>query len=247
MFKKVTSGLLIILLAFSFAGCSKTSDKKETKEETKAETKAVTKEVAKEETKEETKDQIISLGKNEGNVYSNDFFNMTVTMPDKWVVATDEEKMEVLEVGKEVIAGEDKSKAEEIDLSAAKSVYLLMISEKGLKDKSASNSNFIVVAEKISLSQGVKDGADYLEAVKGQLKSVASTMPYNLDKEIYTEKVDGKDFSVLEATIKVGDVKMTQKYYASVLNGYALSFVNTITSDESAKILDKVIKSITFK
>lgn len=235
MFKKVTSGFLIVLLAFSFTGCSKTSDKEETKETTK------------EVTKEQAKEQIINLGKNEGNVYSNDFFNMTITMPDKWVVATDEEKMAVLEVGKEIIAKEDESKAEQIDLSAAKSLYLLMISEKGLKDPSTSNSNFIVVAEKISLAQGVKDGSDYLEAVKEQLKSVASTMPYNLDKEIYTEKVDGKDFNILEATIEVGDVKMTQKYYACVLNGYALSFVNTITSDESAKVLDGVIKSITFE
>lgn len=219
MYKKLTSGLLILLLAFSLAGCKKIA----------------------------TKDQIISLGKSEGNVYSNDFFNMTITIPDKWVVATDDEKMEVIKVGQEVIAGDDESKAKKLDLSVLKSVYLLMASEKGMKVQSTSNPNFITVAEKISLAQGVKNGTDYLEAVKVQLKALASTVPYNLDKEVYTEKVDGKNFSVLEATIENGTIKMTQKYYACVLNGYALSFISTSTNAESAKTLDEVIKSVTFK
>jgi hypothetical protein len=227
MFKRVSSCALILLLVFSFAGCGKKSNKE------------LTKEVA--------KDKIITLGENKGNVYTNDFFKMTINMPDKWVVATDEEKTEVLNLGKEIVAGDDKDKAKQLDLSTLRSVYLLMISEKGLQVKSAGNPNFMVLAEKLSFLQGINNGSDYLASIKKQLKSLSSTVPYNLDKEIYTEKIGGKNFSVLEATLEAGTIKMTQKYYACVLNGYALSFISTGTDDANAKILDTILKSITFK
>ncbi|MBZ9632926.1 hypothetical protein [Clostridium sp. FP1] len=239
MYKKATACLLTLLLAFSFVGCSKTSTKEVAKEVPKSITKEVPKEVA--------KDKLLTLGKTEGNVYTNDFFKMNINIPDKWIVATDEEKTEVLKLGKEVISKDDKSKAKELDLSELRTVYLLMTSQKGLKVQSTANPNFIVIAEKLSFFQGVNDGANYLGAVKKQLKTVASTMPYKFDKEIYTEKVGRKNFSVLEATIETGTIKMTQKYYACVLNGYALSFISTYTDDVGAKSLDGVIKSVTFK
>ena len=223
MIKKVISCLLILLLAFSFAGCSTTS------------------------TKEVAKDKVISLGKNQGNVYTNDFFNMTINIPEKWVVATDEEKNALINKGAEIVAGDDKSKAKQIDLAKLRTVYLLVISAKGMQVQAVDNPNFMVIAEKLSFFQGVKNGSGYLGEVKKQLKTLSSTLPYNLDKEVYTEKVGGKDFSVLEATIKSGNVKLTQKYYACVLNGYALSFITTSYEDAGAKSLDGVLKSVTFK
>ncbi|MGH4126089.1 MAG: hypothetical protein ACREV6_24550 [Clostridium sp.] len=239
MYKKITACLLTLLLAFSFAGCSKTS----TKEVAKDVPKSVTKEVA----KEVANDKILTLGKNEGSVYTNDFFKMSINMPAKWLIATDEEKIAVLKLGKEVISKDDKNKAKQLDLSELRTVYLLMTSEKGMKAQSTSNPNLMVVAEKLSFFQGVSNGADYLAEVKKQLKTLASTMPYKFDKEIYTQEVGGKNFSVLESTIETGTIKMTQKYYACVLNGYALSFISTYTDDLGAKSLDGVIKSVTFK
>ncbi|MBC8062958.1 MAG: hypothetical protein H7Y18_20190 [Clostridiaceae bacterium] len=223
MFKKVISCFLVLLLSFSFVGCKNNS------------TKAV------------SKDKIISLGKNEGNVYSNDFFNMTIKIPDKWVVATDDEKKSLIEKGSEIVAGEDKTKAKQLDLAKLRTLYLLVISSKGTQVQSVDNPIFMAIAEKISFFQGVKNGAGYLAEVKKQLKALSSTLPYNLDKEVYTEKIGGKDFSVLEATISAGDIKMTQKYYACILNGYALSFITTSYDSEGAKSLDGVLKSITLK
>lgn len=122
-----------------------------------------------------------------------------------------------------------------------------MTSEKGMNVQAESNPNFMALAEKLSFFQGVKNGKDYLNEIRKQLKAIASSLPYNLNKEIYTEKVGGKDFSVLEATIEAGTTKMTQKYYAYVLNGYALCFVSTSNIEAGAKSLDGIIKSITFK
>lgn len=222
IFKKIVSFLLILSLAFSFAGCNTKS------------------------TKEVTKSAAITLGTNKGNVYTNDFFKLTINIPDKWIVATDAEKTKIIEAGKEIVAGDDKDKAKQIDLSAEKSVYLLMVSAKGLQVQSTNNPNFIVIAEKLSFFQSVKTGADYLAEIKKQLKTVTS-IPYNLDKAVYTEKVGGKNFSVLEATVENSTIKMTQKYYACVLNGYALSFISTGLDDAGAKTLDATLKSVTFK
>jgi len=147
MLKKITTSLLVLIIIFSFAGCRTISNDQATKE------------------------KIINLGKTEDNVYTNDFFNMTVKIPDKWVVATDEEKMEVIKKGKEVISGDDKSKDEALNLSELRTVYLLMVSEKGLNVQADSNPNFMVLAEKLSFFQGVKNGKDYLIEVRKQYKT----------------------------------------------------------------------------
>ena len=226
IFKKTISSFLILLLVFSFVGCNSTSTKKVTK--------AITKSSA------------ITLGTSKGNVYTNDFFKLTLNIPDKWVVASDEDKNKVIEAGEKIVVGDDKAKAKQIDLSLVKSVYLFMVSAKGLQVQSTNNPNFMVIAEKLSFYQGVKTGADYLVEVRKQLKAVTS-ITYNLDKPVYTEKVGGKNFSVLEATVQTSTIKMTQKYYACVLNGYALSFISTTLDDEGAKTLDATLKSVTFK
>lgn len=68
----------------SFSACGKSS-KKEVDKGTVSTT-------SKTEDKDSKSDKKIDLGKSEGNIYKNEYFNMTINIPDKWIVATDDEK-----------------------------------------------------------------------------------------------------------------------------------------------------------
>lgn len=240
MLKKLISSILIVSLAISFSACGKSP-----KDEVDKGTVSTT---SKTEAKDSKSDKKIDLGKSEGNVYKNEYFNMTINIPDKWIVATDAEKNALMQKGKQVVADNDKDKQKQFDYSLEKTVYLLAISEKGLSVKDTSNPNFMTIAEKLDSMQGavISDGKGYLEQVKKGLQAITQ-IPYKFDKEVYTEKVGNKDFYVLEATVSNANVKLVQKYYAAKIGDYVLSFVGTSYNDDQAKKLDTIIKSISFK
>jgi hypothetical protein len=242
MFKKVISGVLIVLLSMSFAACGKSAkDEVDKGTVSGSETSSTDKKV-----KEES-DEKINLGKTEGREYINDFFDMKIKVPDNWIIATDEEKQAIVDTGKQVVTGDDEKKSKEYDLSLERTVYLLVTSEKGMNVQDITNPNFMTLAEKISFFQGVKDGKDYLEEVKKGLGALSAQIPYTFDKEIYVEKVDDKEFYVLEAVVNGTGVTMTQKYYSSITNGYALCFITTSYSEEQSKSLETIIKSVSFE
>ena len=240
MFKKLISSILIVSLAMCFSACGK-SPKNEVDKGTVSTTSNT-------EAKDSKKDKKIDLGKSEGKVYKNEYFNMTINIPDKWIVATDDEKNHMMQEGKQVITDNDKNKEKQIDYSLEKTVYLLHTSEKGLSVNETLNPSFMAMAEKLNLMQNVavSDGKGYLEQVKKGLQDMAM-VPYKFDKEIYTEKVGNKDFYVLEATVNNGDVNLVQKYYAAKVDDYVLVFIATGFNDDQAKKLDTTIKSISFK
>lgn len=239
MLKKLISSILIVSLAMSFSACGK-SPKNEVDKGTESGTKT--------EAKGSKADKKIDLGKIEGSNYKNEYFNMTINIPDKWMVATDDEKNAMIQKGKQVVVDNDKSKQKQMDYSIEKTVYLLVTSPKGLSVSDTSNPSFMTLAEKLDLMQGVviSDGKGYLEQVKKGLQAITS-IPYKFDKEIYKEKVGNKDFYVLEATVSNENVKLVQKYYASKVGDYVLSFIGTSYNDDQAKSIDTIIKSISFK
>jgi len=238
--KKLISSILIVSLAISFSACGK-SPKKEVDKGTVSTT-------SKTEDKDSKSDKKIDLGKSEGNIYKNEYFNMTINIPDKWVVATDEEKDAMIQVAKQAVADNDKAKEKQLDYSLEKTVYLLATSQKGLSVNDTSNPMFMAMAEKLDLMQGVviSDGKGYLEQVKKGLLAV-NQIPYKFDKEIYTQKVANKDFYVLEGTVNNGDLKIVQKYYAAKMGNYVLAFIGTSYNEDQAKNIETIIKSISFK
>jgi hypothetical protein len=247
MLKKLISSILIVSLTLSFSACGKIA-KQEVDKGTVSTTSSPEAKDSGTEKKDTSSSKKIDLGTSEGSVYKNEYFNMTITIPDKWIVATDAEKNDLIQKGKQVVAPNDKDKQKQMDYSLEKTVYLLATSEKGLAVNDTTNPNFIAIAEKLNFAQGVvvSDGKAYLEQVKKGLQGIAQ-IPYKFEKEIYTEKVGNKDFYVLEATASNGNVKLVQKYYATKIGDYALSFIATRYNDEQGKKLDTMIKDISFK
>jgi len=189
----------------------------------------------------------LDLGKNEGDIYKNNYFGLSVKLPKDWKVASEEELKQVIDTGKDIVAGDDESKQAEVDVAELNSVYLLMVSKTEMTGQTYNNGNFMIMAEKLNFLQGITKGSQYLEHVKKGLQDIKDQMPYNLEKAIYPEKIGGKDFAVLETGIESEGMKLTQKYYAYVMKGYALVFIGTSTNEENSKVIQDMLDSIKFE
>lgn len=186
----------------------------------------------------------VDLGSVVDGVYKNDYFGVTVDLPKDWEVQDAEVMKEMMEIGKDVIAGDDESKKKQLDLAELKVLNLLMVSQYPLGEVEP-NPSVIVLAEKVSKLQGISSGEDYLLANKKVLESTG--IPYEFN-EITTTNIGGKEFHVMVLTVEIDtDFIMTQKYYSTVMNGYAFNFITTSADDETLAATDQVVQSAKFE
>ena len=186
----------------------------------------------------------IDLGTMNGTTYSNDYFNMTIEIPENWTILSEDEKKDLMNKGMEIVAGDDKDFEEALKNNEYRNVYLISTYKYPLNTETTSNANFMSTAEKLSFFQGVKNGKDYLEEAKKLLGG--TEMSYKFEKEIYNEKVGNKDFYVLETYIEAGEMRVSQKYYARVEKGYSLNFILTYTNDNEKKDVEDILNTVKF-
>lgn len=186
----------------------------------------------------------IDLGTMEGTKYSNEYFNMTLEVPESWSLLNKDEKKELMDKGMELVAGDDKNFEKQLKNSEYRSVYLISAYKHPLNTQVDFNPNFMSIAEKISFYQGVKDGKKYLEESKKLLEK--TEVPYKFEKDIYSEKVGDKDFYVMETFIEVGDIKITQEYYSRIDKGYALNFILSYSGEDDKKAVKDILGTVKF-
>lgn len=185
----------------------------------------------------------VSLGTTEKGSYTNDYFGLSVSFPTEWEFQDSAGMNELMNAGVDAVVGDDKDKKKRYDLSLTKTLNLLMASKYPLGGIEQGGS-IMIIAEKVSLLQGVKSGEDYLKASRKIMEE--NQLPYEF-KEITTTKVGGKDMDVMQVLINAGDMVATQEYYSIITEGYALNIITTYFDDESKAETDKIIKSVTFK
>lgn len=191
-----------------------------------------------------SKPQVLDEGRIEGSTYKNDYFGLTMNIPENWSIQNDESKNEIKESARELIANSDDVTKAGVDRSIERTVNMLSASKYPLGTPDKANSNFSVMAEKISAFPGIKTGKDYLLNAK---KIMEGSKVKFIFKDITSEKIDGLDFDVLECTIKVQGQQIKQKYYATIIRDYAFAFYITYSSQEDLNTLNKTIATIKFE
>lgn len=191
-------------------------------------------------------EKVISLGVMEGNNYSNDYFGLSLTLPDDWYIATQEEIALITDIGKELIVGDDEEKNQQFDLSMEQTINMVFSFKYPLDYIDGFNPNFMVMAENLNLIAGltIKNGADYLAIMEDIMGSTG--MPYVFN-DVYTEKIGGKEFHVLESGLILGYMNVNQKIYATIMDGYALVFSISFETEEDEEEAGNILKTIKFK
>lgn len=185
------------------------------------------------------------LGEIKNDRYTNKYFGFSLSVPPSWSIQDNEANEKIMKKGRENIANGDEDLEEAMEASQLDVLNLLTMFEQPVGTNVDSyNPSFACVAEKISNAPQIKTGKDYLSSTKKLLQN--SNMPYEFSKEIYSKKISNKGIDVMEASVKYDDLVIKQKFYATIIKGYAIGFVISYTSEEEHAKLDKIVNSFKF-
>ena len=186
----------------------------------------------------------IDFGKFENNVYSNNYFNMQISIPQSWYVMDDEMRIELMKKAVKTVVGDNENLQAVAKASDLKNLSLLLASEKPPGSPVASNPSLLVMAEKIKHLPGIKRGSDYHFATKKIFENSAVKPFY--PREIYETSLGTLHFDVMDMTFKMGQTKYFQKQFAAIYKDYALLIALNYRDEAGLKKLEKVLQSVTF-
>ena len=235
MKKKVIASILALTLAFSLTACG--SDQKEDKKEsTKTEQQDETEdEEDVEEVEEEVEEEkaMVEAGTIEGNIYTNASLGIQATIPEGYVLYSDEQIQETIGAGEEML------EATEYDVDAldeSGTLYELMAET---EDHSA---NIQIAIENTEVSVGMELDADqYAQILKANLETTYEANGYPVQSaEITQENKGGLDCQVITVSLS----ELTQQYYVIEIDGYmvgiAVTYAGTTTPESVQQFLDSI-------
>lgn len=184
------------------------------------------------------------LGSTENNLYTNSFFKMEMPVPENWSLQTKEELQVLMNLGKATL--KDQKYADKLSSADIRNATLFGMFKYPLDSLVEFNPSLLMIAENIRIAPSIKTGQDYLEQSKKTMN--LSNLNYTFEDDLRKITLSGKDFYILTAQTNsalVGNI--TQRYYTSVIDGFALSIIVSYNSDEQLAQFKSIIGGIVFK
>jgi hypothetical protein len=175
-----------------------------------------------------------------GSTYSNKFFGMSLTIPEKWLAHTTDETNSLSKQGAELVAGQNKGMKDNIEASEANVVHLVNVSRYPLGYTGGFNPSFQCNAEKLGILSGVSTSSDYIANFRKLISQGQGQLKYTLG-DTYNQSIGGMSFLALDAHAKLGQVSFDQRLCVAIVKGYAISFIITYTSEEDLATLYDVL------
>lgn len=218
--KKAIKGLLIIFLIvsmlFILTGCGKDEEKTTTDNTTNT---------ANEQPAQEQKVEF-SMGEWNNNVYTNDFLGIKFNLPQGWTYSSDEQIAQMMNLGEEFLNDDQKKVAEVAKLTSA---YYMVANNPN------TGNSVSLMSEKPSMEVTTEF---YLNQLKTQLSAVES-MNYKIG-ETSKEKVAGREYDTLVATVSMSGIEFIQKYYVYKMDNYFIGIITTsVTGEDGIKDIMK--------
>lgn len=185
-------------------------------------------------------------GSVEDNMYSNEFFAMTMETPEGWAVQSSEAMEQMSEAGRDMIVGDDAVKKAQLKISEINTANLFSAFQQEVGTPTDGfNANLILVAENLRLAPGVKSGADYLKLTKKLLEQ--APIGYNFPSEITSTTLGGKSFDYMDATLNSQGMQIKQRYYSTILNGFSFCAIISYGNEEQKEILLSSLETMNFE
>jgi len=184
-------------------------------------------------------------GKMENGVYTNNYFDFEIPVPDKWTVQTKEQVQQLRKQGEDSAYGDNaelKTKIKAADIQTA--ILLTVFKNKTDSAINGFNYSFIILAENLDNS-GEKEGKDYLAHAKEIMKQ--SNVSYQFSPEFYSEKIGNKKFDGMDVSLIANADNVQQSYYSRIDRNFALSFIISYASNEQKTELKNIINKIRFR
>jgi hypothetical protein len=185
-------------------------------------------------------------GRIENNKYINDYFDLELTVPDKWVAQSKEQMERQAQKGRDLIAGDNVNTKALLMVSEIKTANLLSVYQFEKGTAVDLNPNITLVAENLNDYPGMKKGSDYLFQARKLLSQSQFKYDY-LDQDFKEEKIEGIDFYLMNASIKSMGIEINQTYYSAVLNGFSFNIIITYNNAQQKQDLLNIIHSLKFR
>lgn len=179
-----------------------------------------------------------------GNTYVNSFFGMSVEKPADWYSQSAEETIMLQQQGSKVLSGDDKNMEAMIEAAMESSLPLFGFFENPPGTPGTINTNVLSVAENIKMYPGIKKPCDYVNAVKEILDK--GQLNYQFDSDCQTTRVGGKASGYMDVSLSVANFDVSQRYYAIISDGYAISLIQTYADEQGARNVAHIMDSIHF-
>lgn len=186
----------------------------------------------------------ITYGKIINSVYSNPYFGFEIKIPRTWYIMDSKAVREVTENNS--AAGNKSETKTMVDASGETMLNFLTAFRFARTAPGVCNPNILCMAEKIGGDDGVKYAIDYLRNVKSLMTSAHQKMNYTFSETASSEKIDGITFDILTAQLKSKDAVITQRFYTSIIKGYAFTFIISSSTKEEEALLKEILSSTRF-
>ncbi len=189
--------------------------------------------------------QEIDFGTVTNGLYQNKYFGLTVALPPDWSIQDLESRLEMMEIGGDIVIGDDQNLRAAVDASKLTTVSLFTAFKHALGSPVLYNPNIVCVAERVRHMPGIREGRDYLFHTRKFLES--SQVQVSFPHEITTASMGGQSFDVMQTEMPLGGMTIHQKYYSTIMDGYALNFIISFTTKEEELALRNILDSIEFQ
>ena len=181
----------------------------------------------------------VDLGQLDGVNYVNNFFGLSLSIPQNWVVVNAQRREAMGEEIKQLISAPNQAKKSQIEDSINRSTLLLSLTK--LPAGEPGNASFMLVAERLPLPS-IKTGADVIRAMKNAMTNTNFNIEFL--SEVHNVPIGGAPFSIVTVKNSSQYGTFTQKIYVTTKNGYSLQFFYTYLNESDLPAFDAIIKSI---
>jgi hypothetical protein len=187
----------------------------------------------------------VNAGAITGSTYVNEYFGMSLNIPEGWNVYDAQGRQMILDNGRHLLNAPDKKTQEALDAGVAQTVNLLTVSKLPQDQSGPGNAIFACGAERLT-GTGIKTGMDYLTAMKKLLPYASPPAP-QVEVDVDSEMIGGVQFGVLSLKYDSPGNTIRQKYWATPKRDYALFCISTYTNEDDRQLMSKAMSSIKFQ
>jgi len=180
------------------------------------------------------------------NIYSNKYFNCTIKLPNDWIVQSKAQTERIADLGKDLVAGDDKKMKAVIKASDVNTANLLAVFQHEVGAAVEYNPSIMIVAENIKNAPGIKSGSDYLYQSRRLLKQSQFQYDY-LSEDFKSESINGTEFYKMDAYLNYMGLEIKQIYYSTITMGFSFNMIISYVNDEQKNILFESINSMKFE
>lgn len=190
----------------------------------------------------QTATEEIGYGSISETVYQNEYFGFEIQVPEDWSVQSLAQQKELMQVGADLLAGDDEALKQVMKASEAQTVSLFTFMKYEAGAPVEFNPSLIGLGERVALMPGIKRGKDYFFHARKLLEQ--GQIPYEFPQEIFSQSVAGIDFDVMPAEVTMAGLTIYQHYFATRIKDYMLVLIISYSTDEEYQALQSQLATL---